>query len=119
MQPHDPLVFSLVTDEFSVVVLLQGGRLSHDLLRGGVSSVIYLDKVKVNMSAVRENSFARPITNERFIFEFTREFSLVCALFGAQVSSYRAQRAEHGGSFLLQFGAWKDVDLSEKILPKL
>ena len=40
------------------------------------------------------------------------------ALFWAQVSSYRALRAEDGGTFLLQFGAWEDVDLSEEILPQ-
>ena len=37
--------------------------------------------------------------------------------FLAQVSSYRAQWAEHSSTFLLQFGALKDVDLSQEISP--
>ena len=38
--------------------------------------------------------------------------ALGCALFWAQVSCYSTQWAENKVTFLLEFGAWKDVDLS-------
>ena len=38
--------------------------------------------------------------------------SLGCALFWAQVSCYSTQWAENKVTFLIEFGAWEDVDLS-------
>ena len=37
---------------------------------------------------------------------------VVCALFGAQVSCYSTRWAENKVTFLIEFGAWEDVDLS-------
>ena len=46
---------------------------------------------------------------------------LVCALFGlrSHLIELSELNSEHGGTFLLQFGAWEDVDLSEEISQKL
>ena len=43
--------------------------------------------------------------------------SLGCALFWAQVSCYSTQRAENNVTFLIEFGAWEDVDLGLAKLP--
>ena len=40
------------------------------------------------------------------------DVSVGCALFWAQVSCYSTQWAEHKVTFLIEFGAWEDVDLS-------
>ena len=48
----------------------------------------------------------------RHIYLGTGNASLGCALFQAQVSCYSTQLAENKVTFLIEFGAWEDVDLS-------